>query len=141
MADQPALPPQLVGRHLDIKPKASTWARTKLEQERQEKVPTDDSGVRQLTVRMPAEQVAFVDAIAERFKVSRNAAVSILLGSACGDVYEELPIEERKALLATVSKLLGHQVRPYWERERPKAEDSDGPSWDESNDLEHRSQV
>lgn len=134
---KPHKPP--VPKYLDIKPRASTWAQRKLEQERLEKAAGDETGVRQLTVRMPAEQVAFIDAIAERFKVSRNATVSILLGSACGDVYEALPTAEREALLAAVSKFVGHPVRPYWDRDPPA--NSEYPTPDEMDDIERRHQV
>lgn len=121
-----------------IQPKASAWVQSRLEAEQLERGVDDEAGTKQITLRVPAEDAAFIDAVAGRFKISRNSAVAILLGSACGDVYESLPFGERKALLATMEKALGCGVKPYWVRPR---KDEQEALWEEVHEDDSRTKV
>src|SRR5262245_36686572 len=93
-----------------VRERASEWARAKLASEAAEKAGADDPGLRQITVRIPAGDLAFIDAVAKRFGVSRNQAICLFVASGCGDAYEALPHEDRVALLASLSETLGRRI-------------------------------
>ncbi len=108
MADSPTHNPRL-----KIRRKASDWAKSKLDFEGKSE---DEPTLKQITLRLPAEDVAFVDALAKRFGASRNEAMGIFIGAAAADAYEALPHDERVAIVAQVEKILGRRVGVEWIR-------------------------
>ena len=105
---------------LKVRRRASDWARSKLDFEGNA---PDAPGLKQITVRMPAEDVAFVDALATRFGVSRNEAIGIFVGSAAADAYEQLPRGDQKSIVTQVSKSVGRPVAVRWVRELDLSEE------------------
>jgi len=110
--DPPATPPA----ELQIKPRASDWAKQKLAAERAEAEPGPDA-IKQVALRIPIEDIELVGAIAKRFGISRNQMLCMLISSACADVYAELPGEERREIVEQVGESLGRPVQVRWVRE------------------------
>ena len=116
-------------KRLHIKPSAAEWARKKLEAEAAEQDGGDEIETKQIALRMPAEEAAFLDAIAHRMKVSRNQAICLLISAGCGDIYLELPGDERKKIRAAVEKALGRSIETWSMRDVPKSRGEQEVAW------------
>lgn len=71
--------------------------------------PTESDNIRRVLVRIPAEHLALVDAMAEHGERSRNFILNQLLMVGAHSVLDELPPEDYEALMMR-SLVLGGQI-------------------------------